>query len=49
MRTKRDLERLYHVGREVLKAVRATVFMPNRGCWLCNDCEYRQGCDEWGV
>lgn len=40
-------ERLFHIGREVLKGVRAGVFLPNRGCWICNDCEYRRDCDEW--
>jgi CRISPR/Cas system-associated exonuclease Cas4 (RecB family) len=42
-----DFERLFHLGREVVKGVRAGVFLPSRGCWLCNDCEYRQDCDEW--
>lgn len=42
-----DFERLFHLGREVVKGVRAEVFLPSRGCWLCNDCEYRQDCDEW--
>jgi len=23
------------------------VFIPNRGCWLCRDCEYQQDCLEW--
>jgi putative RecB family exonuclease len=46
-REPRDFERLFHLGREVVKGVRAGVFLPSRGCWLCNDCEYRQDCDEW--
>src|SRR5262249_50109671 len=46
-RTERDFERLFHLMREVLKGIRAGVFVPNRGCWLCSDCEYRQDCDEW--
>ena len=46
-RDARDFERLYHLGREVLKGVRADVFIPSRGCWLCNDCEYDQDCREW--
>ena len=46
-REERDFERLFHLGREVVKGVRAGVFLPSRGCWLCNDCEYRQDCDEW--
>jgi CRISPR/Cas system-associated exonuclease Cas4 (RecB family) len=46
-RDQRDLERLFNLGRELVKGVRADVFLPSRGCWLCNDCEYRQDCDEW--
>jgi hypothetical protein len=46
-RDHKDFERLFHLGREVVKGVRAGVFLPSRGCWLCNDCEYRQDCDEW--
>jgi putative RecB family exonuclease len=43
----RDFARLFHLGQEVLNGIRASVFIPNRGCWLCADCEYRQDCDEW--
>jgi hypothetical protein len=46
-RVHKDFERLFHLGREFLKGVRAGVFLPSRGCWLCSDCEYRQDCDEW--
>jgi putative RecB family exonuclease len=46
-RDSRDYERLFHIGREALKGMRAGVFIPNRGCWLCNDCEYDQDCREW--
>jgi CRISPR/Cas system-associated exonuclease Cas4 (RecB family) len=46
-RDHKDFERLFHLGREVVKGVRSGVFLPSRGCWLCNDCEYRQDCDEW--
>jgi putative RecB family exonuclease len=46
-REERDFERLFHLGREMLRGVQAGVFIPNRGCWLCNDCEYRRDCDEW--
>jgi putative RecB family exonuclease len=46
-RDRRDYERLFHLGREVIKGIRAAVFIPNRGCWLCNDCEYDQDCREW--
>jgi putative RecB family exonuclease len=40
-------ERLFHLAREVRKAVTAGVFAPNRGCWMCKDCEYRADCEEW--
>jgi len=46
-RDHQDFERLFHLGREVVKGVRAGVFLPSRGCWLCNDCEYDQDCREW--
>jgi hypothetical protein len=46
-RAERDFARLFHLGREVLNGIRSEVFIPNRGCWLCHDCEYRQDCDEW--
>lgn len=46
-RNDRDHERLFHVSREVLKGVTAGVFLPNRGCWLCRDCEYDADCREW--
>jgi putative RecB family exonuclease len=46
-RDHRDFERLFHLGREFVRGVRAGVFLPSRGCWLCNDCEYDQDCREW--
>ncbi len=46
-REERDFERLFNLGKEVLKGIRAEVFIPNRGCWLCKDCEYDQDCREW--
>jgi putative RecB family exonuclease len=46
-RDKRDYERLFNLGREMRKGVRAGVFIPNRGCWLCKDCEYDPDCREW--
>jgi putative RecB family exonuclease len=46
-REERDFERLFHLGREVVKGVQAGIFLPSRGCWLCNDCEFRRDCDEW--
>lgn len=46
-RDKRDYERLFNLGKEVLKGIRAGVFIPSRGCWLCKDCEYDPDCREW--
>lgn len=46
-RDARDFERLFHLGREVLKGIRTGVFIPNRGCWMCSNCEYDQDCREW--
>lgn len=46
-RDESDYIRLFALANEVLKGVRAGVFIPSRGCWLCNDCEYDQDCREW--
>jgi putative RecB family exonuclease len=46
-RDTRDYERLFHLGKEVRRGIRAGVFIPNRGCWLCKDCEYERDCHEW--
>ncbi len=46
-REKKDFERLFHIGKEVVKGIRNGVFIPSRGCWLCKDCEYDQDCREW--
>ena len=46
-REKADYERLFYIGKEVLKGIRTEVFIPNRGCWLCKDCEYDRDCREW--
>jgi hypothetical protein len=42
-----DHERLFHLAKEMRKAIAADVFIPNRGCWLCRDCEYELDCREW--
>jgi putative RecB family exonuclease len=42
-----DAARLFHLSRAVLRGIAAGVFFPNRGCWLCKDCEYVQDCREW--
>jgi len=46
-RDQTDYIRLFSLAKEVLKGVQAGVFIPSRGCWLCNDCEYDQDCREW--
>ena len=46
-RGEKDYVRLFHLGREVLRGVNNQAFIPNRGCWLCKDCEYDQDCREW--
>jgi putative RecB family exonuclease len=46
-RGEQDYVRLFHLGKEVLKGVTTQVFIPNRGCWLCKDCEYDRDCREW--
>jgi hypothetical protein len=46
-REKSDYERLFHLANEVLRAVRAGIFIPNRGSWMCKECEYDADCREW--
>ncbi len=46
-RGEKDYVRLFHLGKEVLNGVTSQVFIPNRGCWLCKDCEYDRDCREW--
>ena len=46
-RDQKDYARLWHIASEVLRAVRADIFLPNRGCWMCGDCEYQADCFEW--
>jgi hypothetical protein len=46
-REKKDYERLFYLAKEFLRGIRAGVFLPNRGCWMCKDCEYDQDCREW--
>jgi putative RecB family exonuclease len=46
-REKKDYERLFHLAKEVLRGIEAGVFIPNRGCWLCKDCEFERDCLEW--
>ena len=46
-REKKDYERLFCLAKEFLRGIRAGVFIPNRGCWMCKDCEYDQDCREW--
>ena len=42
-----DYVRLFHLGKEFLNGVTHQVFLPNRGCWMCKDCEYSRDCREW--
>ena len=46
-RGEQDYVRLFHLRKEVLKGVTSQVFIPNRSCWLCKDCEYDRDCREW--
>ena len=46
-REPRDYERLFYLAKEVHRGIQAGVFIPNRGCWLCKDCEYERDCREW--
>jgi RecB family exonuclease len=46
-RSTADYARLFHLSRAVLRGIEAGVFFPNRGCWLCRDCEFIQDCREW--
>src|SRR5712692_9657682 len=46
-REPRDYERLFYLAKEVHRGIQASVFIPNRGCWLCKDCEYERDCREW--
>lgn len=46
-REQQDFERLFHLAKEVMKGIRSGVFIPNRGCWMCRDCEYAKDCEEW--
>jgi len=42
-----DYVGLVALATEVRRGIRAGIFVPNRGCWLCRDCEYDQDCREW--
>ena len=46
-RDKQDYERLFYLAKEVHRGIQTGVFIPNRGCWLCKDCEYERDCREW--
>ena len=46
-REAKDYERLFNISKEVLRGIRAGVFIPHRGCFLCSDCEFFQDCQEW--
>lgn len=46
-REQSDYERLFHIAQETLHAIEAKIFLPNRGCWMCSDCEYDTQCRAW--
>lgn len=46
-RSPEDYRRLYHVAAGVLNGVRSGVFLPNRGTWMCQTCEYQAACLKW--
>ncbi len=46
-RNKQDYERFFYLAKEVHRGIQTSVFIPNRGCWLCKDCEYERDCREW--
>ena len=46
-RDQRDVERFFGIAKQVRRAIEAGIFMPNRGCWMCFDCEFQADCFEW--
>ena len=45
-RTQRDFQRLFYVGREILKGISSGVFFPQSN-FMCKDCEYEDSCKAW--
>lgn len=46
-RNEEDTERFFGIAKQVRRGIEAGIFVPNRGCWLCSDCEYQPDCFEW--
>ena len=46
-REPRDVARFFAIAQQVRKGIEAGIFVPNRGCWMCSDCEYQADCLEW--
>jgi putative RecB family exonuclease len=46
-REPQDVARFFHIAQAVRRGIEASVFVPNRGCWMCFDCEYQADCLEW--
>jgi putative RecB family exonuclease len=46
-RDTRDVERFFGIAKQVRRAIEAGIFVPNRGCWMCADCEFQPDCFEW--
>jgi putative RecB family exonuclease len=46
-RDQRDVERFFGIAKQVRRAIEAGIFVPNRGCWMCSDCEYQADCLDW--
>ncbi len=47
VRTEADEKRLIKKIRHVWDAISKEVFIPNDRSWRCNNCQYRQYCQEW--
>jgi putative RecB family exonuclease len=47
VRTEVDEKRLIKKIRHVWDAISKEVFIPQDGSWRCNNCQYRQYCQEW--
>lgn len=47
VRTEVDEKRLIKKIRYVWDAISKEIYIPNDGSWRCNNCQYRQYCQEW--
>ena len=46
-RNKRDIQRLFHLAKEILHSINEGIFFP-RSCYMCQDCEFEEPCKKWG-